>query len=184
MQLLLSLLPLVAFYLVESRIGLGPGILASLVATLPALLWSWHTRRRLDRLTLFAVGLAVALGGLAWLAQDERFVLWTPTAGSWLMAVGLGGLTLAGKDPIPAAMREADPSLTLSPDEVRWLRGVGWRLTVVLSTQGGWSAWAAGQSRETWLFVTGLGGWLVLGAWIAFEALWAHWGPAPPADPP
>lgn len=178
MHLLLSLLPLIAFWAVESRAGLGAAVAASLVAALPGLGWAAWTRHRVDRMALGALGLAAGLGGLAWLSDDPRFVLWTPVIGN----VAIGGLlavaTLRGAEPVAAALREADPTADLDDDDIRWLRGVGWRFCAALLVHGAASAWATTASRETWLAVTGVGGWVVLGVWAGVEALLARTGRA------
>ncbi len=188
MHLLLSLLPLIAFTVVESRAGVPAAVGASLLAALPALGWTWRQQGRLDRLTLGALVLAAGLGGMSVLSDDPRFVLWSPVVGNGVAIAVLMGLRWTGRDPIVAAVREAEPDTPLTDDEVAWLSGVGLRLVGVLSLHTLASAWSVGQSRETWLAVTGVGAWVALGGWVAAEAAWARFGPshgsAPPSDQP
>lgn len=183
MHLLLALLPLIAFYLAEQAWGLSAAVVASLVAAIPSLAWTWRTQGRLDRMTLGALALAIVLGGASVASDDPRFVLWSPVVGNLVLVAIVGGLDLAGRDPVVGALHEADPTLALSDEEAGWLRAVGRRFVGVLVAQAALFAWATTQPRETWLAVTGLGGWIVLGAWVAAEALWARFGPAPPREP-
>lgn len=155
MQVLFALVPLVAFYLAESWYGLQAGVALAILFAVGQLSWDWFRHRRLNRLVVFGTVLIVVLGGLSWLSDDERFVLWSPVVSDFVFA----GIIVVGTFATPplqeVAIREADPTVDLDDDARRWLRRVALRFGANLALHGILTAWATTQSRETWLLVSG-----------------------------
>lgn len=174
MRTLLALAPLVAFYVVESTWGLRPAVVAGLIAALVELGWTRWAEGRWSKLSLVGAALVVGLGGMSLLSDDPRFVLWSPVFGDLLFAGLLVGARLMGASPIRAALEEQDPELDLHPLQARWLDGLAWRFAAVLLVHAGAIAWAIPRDRETWLAVSGPGGWVVLGLAVAAEVAYAR----------
>lgn len=180
MRLVLALLPLIAFYVVESAYGLKPALIAAMALAVVDLGVGRWLDGRISRMTAFGAALVLGLGGMSLLSDDERFVLWTPVIGDVVFAgVMLGGLLLS-ESPLEIAVREQDPDAALDPWMRGRIRGLTARFALVLLVHAGLAAWSTGQPRETWLFVTGPVQYALIGLQVAGEAAWARFGPAPP----
>lgn len=152
---LLSLLPLIAFWYVESAYGLRAGVIAAMVLAAGELAVTWALERRLNRMTLFAAGLVGVFGGLTLYADDPRFMLLSPAVGDWVFAAILVGASARGTDLLTTMMQEQDPTLDLHPLEAAFFRGVGLRFAANLLVHAVAVCIAATADRGTWLFVSG-----------------------------
>jgi intracellular septation protein A len=155
MQLLLGLLPLIAFYVGESLYGLQAGLVAAIATSLLDVAYGRLVHGKVNRVVLVSTGLVVLLGGLSLLSDDERFVLWTPVLGDLVFAGVLLASLLAPLSALELALREQDPTVDIDAPMRRFLRGITVRFALNLLLHAGLTAWAVGQSRETWLFVSG-----------------------------
>lgn len=179
LRVLLGLLPLIAFYGVESLYGLRAGVIAAMVLSVADLGVRWTWTRRIDRMVLFSAALVLGLGGLSLASDDERFVLWTPVLGDVVFAaVLLMGLRL--KDSLlEVAAAEQDPELELGPEQRRLLRGITVRFAGNLLLHACLCAWATTQPRETWLLVSGPVQYGMFGLQFLLEIGLARWGEGP-----
>lgn len=180
--LLLAIVPLAVFYVVESRWGLRAGVLLAIGFALADLAYHWIRHRRLHKLGLGAAVLIVGLGGLSFISEDERFFLWSPVVGDVVFAAVLIGSVAIGSPLLTVAAREADPSLELDPDEERLFAGITVRLGLNMLIHAVICAWAVGQSRETWLLVSGPVQYGMIGLQVGAEVLWSR-ATLPPLDP-
>lgn len=179
LRLLWAMLPLVAFYAVESWYGLRAAIASAIAIGLIDVLVGRLRDGRVSRLTLGTTGLVVVLGALSLASDDERFMLWTPVIGDLVFAgVLIGGLALP-ESLMELAVREQDPTVELDPELRSILRGLTVRLAAVLGVHALVCAWSTGMSRETWLFVSGPVQYALFGAWLAAEFVVARFGRAP-----
>lgn len=172
--LLGSLLPLVGFYLIESTYGLTAGIVAGLVLALGEVGWSWWRRGTVPRTTLLFAGLVVVLGGLGLYSDDERFVLYGPVLGDLVFAAMMLAASLRDGRWLLALLAEQQPDLDPHPLQVRFLVGMARRMAVNLALHAALTAWAAGQSREVWLLVSGPVQYGMLGVQVVAEVVWAR----------
>jgi uncharacterized membrane protein len=171
---LLALLPLVAFWAVEAWAGTRAAIVAGIVLAAVDLAWARRRTGRFPPLPLFSAALVVGLGGLSLASDDPRFVLWSPVIGDVVLAGLLAGAELGRGHVLARLIAEQDPSADLHPLQVRWLDGLALRLAGNLALHAGLTAWAVPQPRSTWLFVSGPLQYVLLGAQIAVEVLWAR----------
>lgn len=180
--LVLAIVPLVVFYVVESTWGLRAGVLLAMAFAAGDLAWHWFRHRRLHRLGLGAAALVVGLGGMSLLSDDERWFLWSPVFGDVLLAAVLIGSVALGRPLLTVAALEADPELALDPDEERLFAGITVRLGLNLLLHAALCAWATGETRETWLFVSGPVQYLLIGAQVGGEILWSRYQLPPSED--
>ncbi|MCB9665837.1 MAG: septation protein IspZ [Alphaproteobacteria bacterium] len=174
MRLLLSLAPLLAFYLLEERVGLRAAVVASLVLAAVEVAWTRWAEGRWSRLTVASAGLVAVLGGLSLATDDARMVLLTPALGDLVFAGALAVGQLSGRGLLALALREQEPELDLHPLQERFVGGIAWRLAANLTVHAGLVVWAAGQPRETWLTVTGPVAFAMMGLQVAAEVAWGR----------
>lgn len=174
LQALFGLLPLVAFYVLEDRVGLSGAVAAAMAFAVLELAWHRYAHGRWNRVVAFSAGLILVLGGLSLVGDDERFVLWTPVVGDLVFAAVIAGAELRGTSLVIAALREQDPETDLHPEQERFLRGLAWRFALNLTAHAALTAWSTGGSRELWLFVSGPAQYLMMGAQIAGEIGWTR----------
>jgi len=181
MQLLAALLPLVVFYAVESAWGLLAAVVSAIAISVGQMLWMAVRGQHIPRALKFSTGLIVVLGGITAASGDERFVLWSAAIGDFAIAAALLLALLLGKNPVYDLLEDSldEP---LHPLQVAWLRSLGWRAALVFSIHGVWSGWSVTQSRETWLFVTGPGAYVLLGGLAAYEYAVTRWRIWPAID--
>ncbi|MCB9678908.1 MAG: septation protein IspZ [Alphaproteobacteria bacterium] len=171
MQLLFALLPLVAFYVVESAYGLKAGVAAAMGFALLDVGFGWYRTRKLSKMALFTAGLVLVLGSLSLLSDDERFVLWSPVVGDLVFAVILVGSLALPASLIEVAYEESSPEQPLDDVLRRYLRGLTLRFALNLCVHAALTGWATTQSREVWLFVSGPAQYVLFGVQVAIEAL-------------
>lgn len=166
---LIALIPLILFYVVESRWGARAGVLLAIAFTLVDLGYHWFRHRKVHKLGLGAGLLVLGLGGMTLISNDERWFLWSPVAGDVVFAVILSGSVWLGAPLLTVAAREADPDLELTPDEERLFSGITLRLSLNFILHAVVCAWSVGQSRETWLLVSGPLQYGMIGVQVAAE---------------
>lgn len=171
MQLILALLPVLVFWLLETRYGTRVATAAAVVVAIVDVAWTRWRDGRWARLPMITAGMVVALGAMSLASDDPRFVHATPVIGDLVMAALLAGAIVRGGNPLIAAVAEAEPDVAITDEERGWLNRVGWRVVANLGLHAALCAWAAGRDTSTWAFVSGplqLG---MLGAQVAAEAL-------------
>lgn len=174
LRLFFALGPLIAFYVVESWYGLRPAVAAGMGFALAELLWTRWSEGRWSRMAVFTGLLIGILGGLSLASDDERFVLLSPAIGDIAFAVLIGGFQLRGVNLLRMAMEEQDPELDIHPLQDHYLNGLAWRFAANLLAHAALTAWSAGQSRETWLLVSGPIQYAMMGGQMALEIAWSR----------
>ena len=109
MKLLFDFLPIILFFIVfKSYDDMKQGVLAAtavlIVVTVLQLAWSWWRHRKIERMPLIAAVLAVLLGGVTLVLQDEIYIKWKPTAVNWLFGVILIGSQYFGNKSLSERM--------------------------------------------------------------------------------
>lgn len=171
MKLVLALLPVLVFWLLETRFGTRVATVAAVVVTVIDVLFTRWRDGRWARLPMITGALVVGLGLMSLASDDPRFVRATPVIGDLVMGALLAGAILRGGNPLTTAVAEAEPDVEISTDERSWLDRVAWRLVVNLALHAGLCVWAAGQDTGTWALVSGPLQLAMLGAQVAGEAL-------------
>lgn len=181
-RVLASLLPLFAFWWVEDAYGLRAGIIAAMVFAAADLAWSRWAEGRVNRLTLFSAGMVAVLGGMSLWSEDPTLFLLSPAIGDVVFAGILIGGGVLGHDLLVVAMREQDPDIDLHPLELTFFRGVGQRFAANLLLHALWVTWAATQPRDTWIWVSGVGQFALLGVQMVGEAIYGRMVIGPAVD--
>ena len=184
MQVWIGLAVVVGFYVVERTLGTEAGIVAALVFCAGDVAWHRYRHGAWNTLVLGMAALVVVLGGLSLLSDDERFFLWSPVVGDVVFAGVLIGSVGVGRPLLNAMMAVYQPDLDPTPSERAWFAGITWRLGLVLLLHGAWTGWATTEPRETWVFVSGIGQYLLLGVQVLLEAAWVRWVRPLPDDVP
>lgn len=184
--LLLSLLPLIAFFVLERWVDLRAAIAAAMVLVLIELAVQRWFEGKVRKLTLLTAGLVLGLGSMSLLSDDPRFVLWSPVVGDLIFAAILLGTVAIGRSALEAALEEQAPDEPLHPLQRRFARGLTVRLGLNLVAHAAITAWATEQPREVWLLVSGPLQYAMLGVQVIGEAAWARLVvlPAVEADDP
>ncbi|MBU0552984.1 septation protein IspZ [Myxococcota bacterium] len=173
-QTLWAFIPLVLFYFIEARYGLKEGLIAAMAFSALELAWYGLRERRIERAALLSGGLVLLLGGLSLISEDERFILYSPAIGDWVIAA----ILLYGvwrQRPLLATLAAArDPELVSDPIRRGFLAGLTLRLGLNLGGHGVACIWAAHAPREIWLFVSGPLQYILLGAQLALEFVYAR----------
>jgi intracellular septation protein A len=174
LRVVASLVPLFAFWWVEDAYGLRAGILAAMGFAALDLAWSRWAEGRVNRLTLFSAAMVAGLGGMSLWSEDPTLFLLSPAIGDVVFAGILVGGGVLGQDLLVLAMQEQEPDLDLHPLELRFFRGVGQRFAANLLVHALWVTWAATQPRETWIWVSGVGQFALLGVQMIGEAAYGR----------
>jgi hypothetical protein len=173
----LPVVPVAAWIGVEAVWGAGPALWVG--GGLAAVEVGWQTWRegRPDRLGLMSLALIVGLGGLA-LWEDAGWARLAPAVGDVVMA-GVVVWSLRGGGSLLADLAaRARPEEPLDAWDRGKLRAVTWRFAAVLLVH---AAMVVAMRDLPWAEpVGGTGGLVLMGAWMALEASWTWWGPAPP----
>lgn len=175
-RLFLAMVPLVAFYLVDKYLGLRAGIVAAMLFAAGDVAYHWFVHRTLNKVMIGMAAMVGVLGGLSLLSDDERFFLYSPVVGDVVFSIVLLISVLRGT-PLMLTLAETyqpadDPLL---PEEKALMAGLTWRLALNLLVHAAWTAWATTQPRETWLFVSGPGQYLLFALQVLGEVLWIRW---------
>ncbi len=160
--------PLLLFYLAEARWGLRAGVIAALLAAGAELAHGWWRERRLRRTVLASFLLVLVIGGSALVADDPRFVLWSPVVMDLAIATLLTASLYGGGSALESALRERDPD-ALDPPMRRFLRAVTVRLALNLTAHGALTAWSTSQDRDIWFWVSGPLQYVMLGVQVLVE---------------
>lgn len=169
-----ALVPLLAFSLIEGWYGLQPAIVVAITLALGEVLWTWSREGRVPRLPAFSAGLVVLLGGLSLLSDDPTFVLISPVVGDVVFAAVLAGSVALGRGVLVTALEEQEPDRPVEPALARFLNAATLRTAGVLIVHAAVTAWAVGQERAVWTFVSGPLQYIFMGLQLGGEVLWAR----------
>ncbi len=103
--------PLVAFFIVNARLGLFWATGVFMVTAPLAVLITWRFERRVPVLPLVTAGFVLVFGGLTLILQDELFIKMKPTIVNCLFAAGLLGGLAFDKSFLKSVMGPAMPPL-------------------------------------------------------------------------
>lgn len=174
MQLVVALLPVAAFWALETWYGTRVATVAAIALALGTVAWTRWAQGRWAKLPLVTAALVVGLGGLSLLSDDPRFVRTTPIVGDVVLATLLAGAVWRGANPLVTALVEAEPDAPPSAEEQVWLGRVAYRLAGNLVLHGALCLALLGSDPSTWAFVSGPLQLVLLFGQIGVEALVAR----------
>ena len=87
-----------------------------MIATILALMMSWHLERRIPKMAAIGCIMVVFFGGLTILMEDEFYIKIKPTVASLAIAGAIMGGYILGYNPIRAMMEQ----LNMPPDSGVW----------------------------------------------------------------
>ena len=118
MQLLLDLLPVIAFFIAYKMADIYVATAVLIVGVLLQTAYSWIRHRKVSPMLLVSAVLVLVFGGLTLLIHDKTFIQWKPTIVNWLFAAAfLVSARMRGPTVVQRLMGE---NIQLSPDD--WLR--------------------------------------------------------------
>ncbi len=182
LRVLLSLLPLILFYALESSAGLAIAVVAGMLAVAGDVAFTWWREGRISRITMVSAPMVVGLGVITLVADNPVFTLVGPAVGDTVFATLLIGARLLGKNLLLVALEDIDRDAELHPLQVRHLDGVSWRLALNLLVHAIIVVTVMNGSREVWLFVAGPLQMILIGVQVAAELAWLHWVVGPKVD--
>ena len=86
MQLLLDLLPVIAFFIAYKMADIYVATAVLIVGVLLQTAYSWIRHRKVSPMLLVSAVLVLVFGGLTLLIHDNTFIQWKPTIVNWLFA--------------------------------------------------------------------------------------------------
>jgi intracellular septation protein len=172
MQILISFLPLLAFYIAYQWQGiyLATGVLmASMVL---ATLIEWLRHRKVSPLQLLSTVLILVFGTATLLLRDPRFLKWKPSILMWLMAAAFLVSHWVGKGPLAQRfMHTAVPQgLSLKPQQWNRLNLAWVAYFALLGAANYWFAFH--HSEAAWVKFKVYGLTVALMAFAFGQALW------------
>jgi intracellular septation protein len=87
MQLLVDLLPVIAFFIAYKLAGIYVATGVLIVGVLLQTVASWVRHRKVSPMLLTSAVLVLVFGGLTLLIHDATFIMWKPSIVNWLFAV-------------------------------------------------------------------------------------------------
>lgn len=108
--------PLLVFFGVNYFFGIYAGTATLVIATILALMMSWHLERRIPKMAAIGCIMVVFFGGLTILMEDEFYIKIKPTVASLAIAGAIMGGYILGYNPIRAMMEQ----LNMPPDSGVW----------------------------------------------------------------
>ncbi len=172
MQILISFLPLLAFYVAYQWRGIyfATGVL--MITMVLATLVEWLRHRKVSPMQLLSTVLILAFGTATLLLRDPRFLKWKPSILMWLMAAAFLVSQWVGNKPLAQRfMQSAAPdNLSLQPQQ--WGRlNLTW--VVYFALLGAANYWFAfHHSEAAWVKFKVYGLTVALMAFAFGQALW------------
>jgi intracellular septation protein len=108
--------PLLLFFGVNYFFGIYAGTATLVIATILALIMSWHLERRIPKMAAIGCIMVVFFGGLTILMEDEFYIKIKPTVASLTIAGAIMGGYVLGYNPIRTMMEQ----LNMPPDSGVW----------------------------------------------------------------
>lgn len=174
MQMLLELLPVVAFLITYKMSDIYTATAVLMGGMVLSLAVLWLRAKRMPRMFALSTLLVVAFGALTLVLRDARFIQWKPTIFLWLLALAFLGSVFIGREPL--VQRLLQPALGESRLERRdWLRlNTAWVLyglvmgaiNLVVAYHASEATWVNvklyGLTGSMFLFILGQIAWLQL----------------------
>jgi intracellular septation protein len=172
MQILISFLPLLAFYLAYQWQGIyfATGVL--MAAMVLATLVEWLRLRKVSPMQLLSTMLILVFGTATLLLRDPRFLKWKPSILMWLMAAAFLVSHWVGKGPLAQRFMQAAVPEGLSLKPRQWSRlNLAW--VAYFSLLGAANYWFAfHHSEAAWVKFKVYGLTAALMAFAFGQALW------------
>lgn len=164
-NLLMGLLPLIAFVIIDSLLGLKSGLLAALFLALAELLYSFYEFGGLDWLSLLSLGLVAIFGALSFAKNNPIYIKLQPVFLGVIFGIIILAFQLFG-EPLLLLMLDKYASLippelvskTQHPEMRRMLGQASLNLGIGLLLHAALVAYAAFRlNKWWWLFIRGIG---------------------------
>lgn len=135
MGLFLDFFPLLAFFVAFKLFDIYVATKVLMAASVLQVVGTFAWKRKVERIHLVTLALALVLGTLTLWLHDDRFIKWKPTVVLWLLAAVIASRRMFGKDfALKQLMVRASPEAATVPSEV-WRR-VDWVWAVALAAIG------------------------------------------------
>ncbi len=148
LTLVASLLPVIAFALVEEFYGTKAGLVACFALALAELGFEWKTLGRPQTITLVVNALVLGLGGLSLYETNATFFKLQPAILVFVFSAVLIGSSLSGKPFLVGLMKKQRPDL--NEMGARLLAGLNLRMGIALIFAGGVGVYAAFYWPTSW----------------------------------
>ena len=130
--------PLLVFFGVNYFFGIYAGTATLVIATILALMMSWHLERRIPKMAAMGCVMVVFFGGLTILMEDDFYIKIKPTVASLAIAGGIMGGYILGYNPVRAMMEQ----LNMPPESGVWreltFSFVGMMVTLAIANELAW----------------------------------------------
>ncbi|MDX2051028.1 MAG: septation protein IspZ [Polyangiaceae bacterium] len=133
MSILVDTLPIVAFLVAYFARGIYVATAVLMAASVLQVAVQWFWKRRVEKLHLFSLGLALVLGGLTLGLNNDNFIKWKPSVFLWLFsAVILGRQWLTGALTIRTLLEKVMPQTgPIEPNVWQRINSVwGWAMAL------------------------------------------------------
>jgi intracellular septation protein len=172
MQILISFLPLLAFYVAYQWQGIyfATGVLMAAMVLATAV--EWLRFRKVSPMQLLSTVLILVFGTATLLLRDPRFLKWKPSILMWLMAAAFLVSQWVGKGPLAQRFMQAAVPEGLSLKPQQWSRlNLAWvAYFALLGAANYWFAFH--HSEATWVKFKVYGLTVALMAFAIGQALW------------
>jgi intracellular septation protein len=119
MRALLDFFPLLAFFVAFYKADIYVAVAALMIASVIQVAVFWLWQRRVDKMPLVNMGVALIFGGLTLWLRDERFIKLKPTVFLWLFAAFLlGRQWLGGTPPVKSLLLAISKEPMPLPDPI------------------------------------------------------------------
>lgn len=162
---LIGILPLLAFALVDTFLGLKSALIAALVLAVAEVAWSWHYFGELDQISILSLLLIAIFGYLSWKKGHPLLFKLQPSLISLILGLWLL-ISWLNNDPLFNAMahkyakllpQQVQDSLS-NPHYLELLERITLTTGTGLLIHAAVSAWAAWKlSTWWWLAIRGIG---------------------------
>jgi intracellular septation protein len=120
MQILLDLLPVVAFVVAYWLADFHTAVLVIMAAMVLQVIVTWILVRQVNRIFLASTALVVVLGGVSLLLKNELIFKWKPTILNWVFAIAFFLSTYVGKKPLIQRLMQSVAKEDLSLTHGDW----------------------------------------------------------------
>jgi intracellular septation protein len=172
MQILISFLPLLAFYVAYQWRGIYFATAVLMAAMTVATLVEWLRLRRVAPMQLLSTLLILLFGTATLLLRDPRFLKWKPSILMWLMAAAFMLSQWIGKAPLAQRFMQAAAPAGVSLSGRQW-SGLNLAWVAYFALLGAANYWFAfHHSEATWVKFKVYGLTAALMAFAFGQALW------------
>lgn len=120
MQILLDLVPVLAFFVAYQFAGFRTAILVIMVVMVAQTLLTWLMRRQVNRMFLASTALVVVLGAISLALKNELVFKWKPTILNWVFAVAFLVTAYVGEKTLIQRLLQSVAKVDLSLADQDW----------------------------------------------------------------